>query len=198
MAHLPFPLAVNRRVLRAVLPAISLSMVLSVPICASSRVRFARSLVSVATRSSACGRIGGRFRVLGCWTHAGIARHAGPGQRIHYAGTLPHAGRPDRYQLHPDGRLGGDALCLRFTALRRKPVRACGARPHTGIRTTHAADVDSTPSTAGSVIELGSGSSRPKQKRPSILTSDVTPGAVDLLADGTHCHSAMAVFAQSC
>ena len=45
------------------------------------------------------------------------------------------------------------------------------------------ADTDSVGQ-AGVVIELGSGLSRLKQKRPSILTSDVVQGAVDLLADG--------------
>lgn len=36
----------------------------------------------------------------------------------------------------------------------------------------------------GAIVELGSGSSRLKLRRPSIIASDVVPGAVDLVADG--------------
>ena len=36
----------------------------------------------------------------------------------------------------------------------------------------------------GAIVELGSGSSRLKQLRPSIIASDVVPGAVDLVCDG--------------
>ncbi|MBL8177557.1 MAG: class I SAM-dependent methyltransferase [Bryobacterales bacterium] len=45
-------------------------------------------------------------------------------------------------------------------------------------------DADST-ALPGAIVELGSGSSRLKLRRPDIIASDVVPGAVDLVADGT-------------
>jgi SAM-dependent methyltransferase len=44
-------------------------------------------------------------------------------------------------------------------------------------------DVDSVTQPCA-VVELGSGSSHLKQLRPQIITSDVVPGAVDLIVDG--------------
>ena len=45
-------------------------------------------------------------------------------------------------------------------------------------------DADSAPGTAGAMVELGSGLSYLKELRPEVVTSDVTPGRVDLVFDG--------------
>ena len=44
---------------------------------------------------------------MGFLATAAIAKHASPGEGIHYAGTLPMSDSPGRYQLHRDGRLEG-------------------------------------------------------------------------------------------
>jgi choline dehydrogenase-like flavoprotein len=113
LAQLPFSLGANRRLLRALLPAISLVMVFYPASPSPSQYVQLREDGSLEAAypwqpdPRLAGELARVFRGLGCWAHAGIARHAGPGQGIHYAGTLPHAARPSRYQLHPDGRLEG-------------------------------------------------------------------------------------------
>ena len=44
-------------------------------------------------------------------------------------------------------------------------------------------DADSVPS-AGTIVELGSGSSYVKQLRPDVVTSDCAPGIADMVIDG--------------
>lgn len=113
LAQLPFSLGANRRLLRSLLPAISIAMVFypaSPDPSRYVRLREDGSLeASYAWQPDAAmaGELVRVFRALGCWAQASIARHVGPGQGIHYAGTLPLASRPVRYQLHPDGRLEG-------------------------------------------------------------------------------------------
>lgn len=113
LAQLPFSLGANRRLLRSLLPAISLVMVFYPASPSSSQYVQLREDGSLEASypwqpdAGLAGELAGVFRALGCWAHAGIARHAGPGQGIHYAGTLPHASSPGRYQLHADGRLEG-------------------------------------------------------------------------------------------
>ena len=52
-------------------------------------------------------------RLCGIWRRLGVVclpsliQHPAPGGGIHYAGTLPMAAWPARYQTHPDGRLEG-------------------------------------------------------------------------------------------
>lgn len=111
LAQLPFSLDTNRRLLRYLLPAISLAMVFypSDP----SPGQWLRLREDGALEAgygwrpdpSLASRLCAVFRTLGCWSLPGIAKHAGPGQGIHYAGTLPMRGRPARHELHPDGRL---------------------------------------------------------------------------------------------
>jgi len=47
------------------------------------------------------------------------------------------------------------------------------------------ADAATVPSSAGlAIVELGSGSSYIKELRPSVITSDITPGVADMVIDG--------------
>jgi len=112
-AHrLPFSLTTNLRVLRALLPAVTLAMVFHP---AAPGAQYLRLRPDGALEADYPWRADDAltlelvrvFRSLGFWAHAGMAHHAGPGQGIHYAGTLPMTERPGRYQLHRDGRLEG-------------------------------------------------------------------------------------------
>lgn len=91
--------------------------------------------------------------------------------------------RLGRWLTHPDLRpyeMGSpDWFAAQNRLCESKPlVRRCYDLWHELLL----ADADSAG--VGAVLELGSGSSRLQQKRPSIITSDVVPGNVDLLADG--------------
>lgn len=47
------------------------------------------------------------LRSAGLWTHPALIYKPTTGHAIHYAGTLPMATRPERYQCDPSGRLWG-------------------------------------------------------------------------------------------
>ncbi len=49
------------------------------------------------------------MRSLGLWTLPMLIVKPVTGHAIHYAGTLPMAAAPGRYECHPDGRLAGTA-----------------------------------------------------------------------------------------
>ncbi len=51
------------------------------------------------------GPLFGFMRKLGAWTHPRLAVRVSTGHAIHYAGTLPMAHSPGRYQCAPDGLL---------------------------------------------------------------------------------------------
>ncbi len=113
LAQLPFSLDTNRRLLRYLLPAISLAMVFY-PAEPGPR-QWLRLREDGALEAgyewrpdrALALRLCEVFRALGCLSVPGIAKHAGPGQGIHYAGTLPMRERPARYELDRDGRLEG-------------------------------------------------------------------------------------------
>jgi choline dehydrogenase-like flavoprotein len=71
------------------------------------------------------GGLLGALRSLGLWTLPMLIQKPVTGHAIHYAGTLPMAEAPGRYQCNPAGRLAGtrrvyvaDSAC--FSALPAK------------------------------------------------------------------------------
>ncbi len=125
LAMLPFSLDGNRRLLRYLLPALSLAIVFHPAEPSDGQyLRLREDGVLDAgydwrPDASLVNRVCAVFRGLGLWTAAAMAKHSSPGEGIHYAGTLPMADRPARYQVHRDGRLEGtrrvyvcDGACL--------------------------------------------------------------------------------------
>ncbi|MBL8177559.1 MAG: GMC family oxidoreductase [Bryobacterales bacterium] len=122
---LPLPMDVSRRLLRYLLPALSLAIVFH-PAEPSARqsLRLREDGALDASYewhpdNRLAGRLSTVFRGLGTWTAAGMAKHRNPGEGIHYAGTLPMAASPGPYQLDTAGRLQGtrnvyvcDGACL--------------------------------------------------------------------------------------
>jgi len=122
---LPFSLDVNRRLLRYLLPALSLAIVFHPAHPSGGQYLRLREdgVLDAGYEWQPDPRLAGRvcavFRELGLWTMTAMAKHNSPGEGIHYAGTLPMADSPARYQLHRDGRLEGtqrvyvcDGACL--------------------------------------------------------------------------------------
>lgn len=106
-------LSLPRPILRALLPAISLAMTfyparpkpeVFVQLQGDGALAVEYPWQPNPELVPALGRL---FRRLGTLPLTRFARHAGPGQGIHYAGTLPIRRNPGPYQLHPDGRLHG-------------------------------------------------------------------------------------------
>jgi SAM-dependent methyltransferase len=90
----------------------------------------------------------------------------------------------DSVFLHPELKRASSGSADWFAAQRammnQKPlVRRCYELWYSRLL----ADADSVP-TPGPIVELGSGSSFIKDLRPSIVTSDVTPGVADMTIDG--------------
>lgn len=113
VSRLPFPIPVSRRLLESLLPALSVVMVFHPASPAPAQYLRLREDGALAAEYGwspdprLAPRVAAVFRALGCWAHGALSQHAGPGQGIHYAGSLPLSARPGRYQLHPDGRLEG-------------------------------------------------------------------------------------------
>lgn len=111
--RLPFTLPANLALLRSLLPAVSMAMVFHPTEPSSScYVRLGEDGALHAEYpwqpdAALAQQVAAVFRALGCWAHSGLAQHAGPGEGIHYAGTLPMSERPERYQLETSGRLAG-------------------------------------------------------------------------------------------
>jgi len=114
LARLPFTIPANRRLLTQVLPAVSIVMMFHPADPSSSQyLRLRDDGVTLEADYAwrpdpgLTRRLVRIFRALGLTSHAMLSDYAGPGQGIHYAGTLPLAVSPQRYQLHADGRLEG-------------------------------------------------------------------------------------------
>ncbi|MFN7936088.1 MAG: GMC oxidoreductase [Bryobacteraceae bacterium] len=110
---LPFSLDLNRRLLRYLIPALSLSILFHPAEPGPTqhlRLREDGALDAVyewRPDPAIATRLCAVFRQLGLITAPVIAKHTSPGEGIHYAGTLPMSDSPRRYQLHKDGRLEG-------------------------------------------------------------------------------------------
>lgn len=113
LPKLPFSLDINRRLLRYLMPAISLAMVFHpadpgpgqwLRLRGDDALEAGYEWRPDPALASRAARV---FSALGCLAFAAIAQHAGPGQGIHYAGTLPMRESPGRHELDRDGRLSG-------------------------------------------------------------------------------------------
>ena len=113
IALLPFSLDLNRRLLRYLIPALSLSILFHPAEPGPNqhlRLREDGVLEAVyewSPDSTIAARLCAVFRQLGLFTAPLLAKHSSPGEGIHYAGPLPMSDSPRRYQLHKDGRLEG-------------------------------------------------------------------------------------------